>query len=105
MLVGADALEVVAPEYEIISGSLAYINYTSGSTGRPKGVAIPHRGVLRLVFGILYAQLDANQTILQLAPISFDAATFEIWGALLHGDDVYCFREMVFLIKRSRNNY
>jgi len=82
---GADALEVVAPEYEIISGSLAYINYTSGSTGRPKGVAIPHRGVLRLVFGILYAQLDANQTILQLAPISFDAATFEIWGALLHG--------------------
>ena len=37
------------------------------------------------MFGILYAQLDANQTILQLAPISFDAATFEIWGALLHG--------------------
>lgn len=67
------------------SDSLAYINYTSGSTGRPKGVKIPHRGVLRLIFGADYSRLDENQTILQLAPISFDAATFEIWGALMLG--------------------
>jgi len=65
--------------------SLAYINYTSGSTGRPKGVAIPHRGVARLVFGTDFTNLDGNQILLQLAPISFDMATFEIWGALLHG--------------------
>lgn len=65
--------------------SLAYINYTSGSTGRPKGVAIPHRAVARLVFGTNFTDLDGNQTLLQLAPISFDAATLEIWGALLHG--------------------
>jgi len=44
-----------------------------------------HRGVLRLLFGIDYARLDGSQTLLQLAPISFDAATFEIWGGLLHG--------------------
>lgn len=67
------------------SNCLAYINYTSGSTGKPKGVAIPHRGVVRLVCGTNYTLLDGNQTLLQLAPISFDAATFEIWGALLHG--------------------
>ncbi len=65
--------------------SLAYINYTSGSTGRPKGVAIPHRAVARLVFGTSFTDLDGKQTLLQLAPISFDAATLEIWGALLHG--------------------
>lgn len=65
--------------------AIAYINYTSGSTGKPKGVAVPHRAVLRLVFGNDYAQFGADRTWLQLAPISFDAATLEIWGALLHG--------------------
>ena len=64
---------------------LAYINYTSGSTGRPKGVAVPHRAIARLVFGAAYTPLDGSQTFLQLAPIAFDAATLEIWGALLHG--------------------
>ena len=44
-----------------------------------------HRGVVRLLFGVDYAQLDSTRTILHLAPISFDAATFEVWGALLHG--------------------
>ncbi len=63
----------------------AYVMYTSGSTGTPKGVVVPHRAVLRLVFGTDYAQLDAQQTILQLAPVTFDASTLEIWGSLLHG--------------------
>ena len=61
------------------------MTYTSGSTGRPKGVAIPHRGVVRLLFGQDYVTLDAGQTLLQMAPIAFDASTFELWGALLHG--------------------
>lgn len=65
--------------------NLAYVMYTSGSTGTPKGVEISHRGITRLLFGVDYVELDASQTFLQLAPISFDASTFEIWGALLHG--------------------
>src|SRR5215470_5272126 len=65
--------------------NLAYVIYTSGSTGTPKGVEVLHRGVTRLVFGVDYVQLDANQASLHLAPTSFDASTFEIWGALLHG--------------------
>ncbi len=64
---------------------LAYIMYTSGSTGRPKGVAVPHRAVVRLVRNTNYATFSPNEIFLQLAPISFDAATFEIWGALLNG--------------------
>jgi amino acid adenylation domain-containing protein len=64
---------------------LAYVIYTSGSTGQPKGVEVVHRGISRLLFGVNYVHLDPNQRFLQLAPISFDAATFEIWGALLHG--------------------
>jgi amino acid adenylation domain-containing protein len=65
--------------------SLAYVIYTSGSTGIPKGVAVPHRAVLRLLFGVDYAALGPAQTLLQMAAVSFDASTFELWGALLHG--------------------
>lgn len=64
---------------------LAYVMYTSGSTGTPKGVAVPHRAVVRLVRETDYASFSPNETFLQLAPISFDASTFEIWGPLLNG--------------------
>ena len=59
--------------------------YTSGSTGRPKGVIVPHRAVLRLVIDNDFATLGPDEVILQMAPLSFDASTFEIWGALLNG--------------------
>ena len=65
--------------------SLAYVMYTSGSTGMPKGTAIPQRGVVRLVQGTDYVHFGPDEVFLQFAPISFDASTFEIWGALLNG--------------------
>jgi amino acid adenylation domain-containing protein len=64
---------------------LAYISYTSGSTGVPKGVAIPHRGVVRLVKSGGFAEMGEDEIFLQMAPVGFDASTFEIWGALLTG--------------------
>ena len=67
------------------SEHLAYVIYTSGSTGQPKGTAIVHRAVNRLVFNTNYVQLDATDCIAQVSNVSFDAATFELWGALLHG--------------------
>ncbi|MEQ7052119.1 non-ribosomal peptide synthase/polyketide synthase [Paenibacillaceae sp. P-4] len=64
---------------------LAYIIYTSGSTGTPKGVCVTHRGVVRLVCGATYVEIDSSDVFLQGSTISFDAATFEIWGSLLNG--------------------
>jgi amino acid adenylation domain-containing protein len=63
----------------------AYIMYTSGSTGNPKGVIVPHRAICRLVLGSDFIHFGAEEVFLQLAPVSFDASTLEIWGALLHG--------------------
>jgi amino acid adenylation domain-containing protein len=69
----------------VAAESLAYVIYTSGSTGRPKGVAVSHRAVIRLVVGTDYVRLGPADRLAQVANVSFDAATFEIWGALLHG--------------------
>jgi amino acid adenylation domain-containing protein len=66
-------------------GDLAYILFTSGSTGKPKGVCIEHLAVMRLVINTNYLQLSASDCVAQASNASFDAATFEIWGALLNG--------------------
>lgn len=68
--------------------TVAYLNYTSGSTGKPKGVAVPHRGVVRLVSEPNFATVGPGQTFLHAAAPSFDATTFEVWGALLTGGRV-----------------
>ncbi|MFL6128748.1 MAG: amino acid adenylation domain-containing protein [Mycobacteriales bacterium] len=65
--------------------SIACINFTSGSTGRPKGVPILHRGINRLVHSATYGPMNENSRVLQVTPVTFDIATWEIWGALLTG--------------------
>jgi len=63
----------------------AYVMFTSGSTGEAKGVVVPHRAITRLVVNTNYIRISREDKILQLSPLSFDASTFEIWGALLNG--------------------
>ena len=70
---------------DVTAENLAYIMYTSGSTGQPKGISIPQRAVVRLVLETNYIELTASDRIAHTSTISFDAATFELWGALLNG--------------------
>ena len=65
--------------------NLAYVIYTSGSTGIPKGVQVTNRAINRLVCNTDYVQVGPADRFAQVSVISFDAATFEIWGALLNG--------------------
>ena len=84
LMVVPDSRSHVLPR--VRSGSeLAYVMYTSGSTGVPKGIAVTHAAIIRLVLNTNYVDLKPGDRIAQLANTSFDAATFEIWGALLNG--------------------
>ncbi|HEY6351245.1 MAG TPA: non-ribosomal peptide synthetase [Candidatus Angelobacter sp.] len=74
-----------APVSGATSQNLAYVMYTSGSSGQPKGVGVVHYNITRLVRNTNYVQITSNDVFLELAPVTFDAATFEIWGALLNG--------------------
>jgi amino acid adenylation domain-containing protein len=65
--------------------ALAYVLYTSGSTGTPKGVMVPHRAIASLVIDTDFAPLGPDDCVAQGSNCSFDAATWEIWGALLNG--------------------
>ena len=73
------------PVNAVSPSDLAYIMYTSGSTGTPKGACIPHRAINRLVLNTNYIDLEASDRIAHISNTSFDAATFELWGALLNG--------------------
>ncbi|HSF39107.1 MAG TPA: non-ribosomal peptide synthase/polyketide synthase [Thermoanaerobaculia bacterium] len=89
LCVDRDFAEAVPGETGLPEGPgpdrLLYVMYTSGSTGRPKGVAAVHRGVARLARWARRAGVGPGDSVLQLSPYAFDAATFDVWGALLNG--------------------
>ncbi|UYM03648.1 non-ribosomal peptide synthetase [Solicola gregarius] len=72
------------PRHEVVGSNAAYAVYTSGSTGSPKGVIVEHRNVCAFLdeprLGV-----RPGETVAQNVSISFDVATFEIWGALCNG--------------------
>ncbi|WP_434446506.1 non-ribosomal peptide synthetase [Lentzea sp. E54] len=73
------------PQRTVVADDLAYVMYTSGSTGMPKGVCVSHRNVVRLVRDTNYVDFAPGDRVAQASTTTFDAATFEIWGALLNG--------------------
>nr|VFK57073.1 MAG: AMP-binding enzyme [Candidatus Kentron sp. TC] len=93
------------PVSDVGPGNLAYVIYTSGSTGKPKGVAISHRAVNRLVFNTNYIELSSDDVVAQASNVSFDAATFEIWGALLHGARLVGITKLLFFRYVNENRW
>ena len=73
------------PIINVKADNLAYAIYSSGTSGTPKGILICHRSVVRLVHQNNFLNLNNSTVILQTGSLSFDASTFEIWGALLNG--------------------
>ncbi|WP_144395573.1 non-ribosomal peptide synthetase [Pleionea sediminis] len=76
---------------------LACMVFTSGSTGKPKGVEITQRGILRLVKSTNYMEYSNELRFAQLSNLTFDAATWEIWGALLNGGNLVIVRKDTLL--------
>ncbi|MEP3114220.1 MAG: amino acid adenylation domain-containing protein, partial [Nisaea sp.] len=117
LLLERDANQITAcdadvPASQSDGGSLAYVMYTSGSTGRPKGVMVPQRAVTRLVRNTDYIDIKPGDRIAQAATPVFDAATFEIWGALLNGaaiellerDDILDTERFAKMLREGRFN-
>nr|QEO74439.1 phosphopantetheine-binding domain-containing pro [uncultured bacterium] len=75
----------VAPAATGGGDAVAYVMYTSGSTGQPKGIEVPHRAIARLVCNTDYVDVGPGDVVAQASNASFDAATFEVWGALVNG--------------------
>ena len=72
---------------------LAYVIYTSGSTGHPKG--LPFRSLRRFSSHTIPAlRASVRATGSRRRPIvSFDATTFEVWGALLNGATLHLLQQ------------
>ncbi|MFK0113284.1 non-ribosomal peptide synthetase [Streptomyces sp. NPDC091217] len=70
---------------------LAYVVYTSGSTGAPKGICITHRNVVQRTRNTDHLRFEAGDRVAQISNAAFDAATIEVWGALLNGGELIGF--------------
>jgi amino acid adenylation domain-containing protein len=66
--------------------NLAYVIYTSGSTGRPKGVQIPRRALASFLHSMqLRLGFGEGETLVSVAPLSFDMAVLDLLLPLLCG--------------------
>nr|WP_255364693.1 non-ribosomal peptide synthetase [Alloactinosynnema sp. L-07] len=63
----------------------AIVYFTSGTTGTPKGVLVPHRSILAMLDSIGHLCPGPGDRIAAGSSPAFDAATYEIWGALTGG--------------------
>ncbi|KAI0435294.1 hypothetical protein F5Y09DRAFT_336776 [Xylaria sp. FL1042] len=85
-----------------LATSLAYVIFTSGSTGRPKGVMVEHRSIVRLVKeSNIIPRLPSAAKVAHLSNIAFDAATWEIYAALLNGGTLVCIDYMTALDSKA----
>jgi len=95
LLIKEESFKALSPENlpnQILPHNPAYIIYTSGSTGIPKGVIIGHQSFLSFVeFQADLLGLSNENTTLQFASPSFDAAVIDIWTPLIKGATIYLY--------------
>lgn len=69
-----------------IDTDMAAILYTSGSTGKPKGVVLSHRNLLCGAQSVItYLENHADDRLLALLPLSFDAGLSQLTTAFAAG--------------------
>ena len=74
------------PAATVTASNLAYVTYTSGSTGEPKAVGTTHLdAVAYLRYLAASGHVSTDDTVLQLAPPSFDASVRDMVGTLAVG--------------------
>ena len=73
----------------------AALLYTSGSTGKPKGVVVSHRNLVSGAYSVAaYQGLAADDVVLGVLPLSFDAGLSQLTTALASGA---CYAPLDFL--------
>ncbi|WP_340540217.1 non-ribosomal peptide synthetase [Nocardioides sp. GXZ039] len=83
------ALEVHPDQRLPDPGGIAYVYFTSGSTGAPKPVAVTHRSLSNLTEGFVAAHsFTADDVVLALPPLTFDAALGDVFPVLCSGGTV-----------------
>ncbi|WP_404435864.1 acyl-CoA ligase (AMP-forming), exosortase A system-associated [Microbacterium aerolatum] len=74
------------PSVDVIDVDPAAILYTSGSTGRPKGVVLSHRNLVVGAESVSsYLNNTADDVILSVLPLSFDAGLSQVTTAFAVG--------------------
>lgn len=76
----------VGPVENVQPTDIAYVIYTSGTSGQPKGVPIRHESIAnQILYHNEYLGLGAEDRILHMASLAFDASLVEILMAVFAG--------------------
>lgn len=82
------------PSSTVSPGNLAYVIYTSGTTGTPRGVMIVHKELVNRIFAMIETyKLGANDRVLQIISLSFDASVEEIFPVLTAGGTLILYQK------------
>lgn len=100
--------DAAAVPHRRIDTDVAAILYTSGSTGQPKGVVLSHRNLVAGAQSVAsYLDLQADDRLLSVLPLSFDYGLSQLTTAFLRGASVvlmnYLFpKDIVAMVARER---